>query len=299
MNNPIDEENNEDNFKTTYFKWFVACATVSIILVLGIYFLRFHGPLSNSQTIWGAFGDFIGGVLNPLFSFLALIALLITISIQSKELRLTRDELEKSSLALSQQSESLDLQNFENRFFSLINSHKNTASNLRSHAASNKHKADIHGKPCFEVYFNDFSTNFNNPKKKQEIAELSPLDQILYFSKNIIKKHDVEYYFFEHLDIVDSLVKEGPKQNLDFGIYGNIVRRQYNKYELFFLYFFHHQYVKNSYEDFLRASCFFENIDLSIFPNLGIDILTIYDLDVFGSLKESKKYKNLFGEIVM
>jgi uncharacterized membrane protein len=296
MNKPIDKKNNEDDFKTTYFKWFVAFAIFSIVLVLFFYFAKFHGPFSNSQTVWGAFGDFVAGLLNPIFSFLALIALLITISIQSEELSLTRKELEKSSDALIKQSESIDLQNFENRFFALINSHKNTASNLRSHAASNKHKADIHGKPCFEVYFDDFHTEFNNPKKKQKIAELDPLEQILYFSKKIIKKYDVEYYFFEHIDILDSLLKEGTKQSLDFGIYGNIVRRQYNKYELFFLYFFHHQYVNDSYQDFLKVSHFFENIDLSIFPNLGADILTIYDLDVFGTLIDSENYIQLFDE---
>lgn len=44
-----------------------------------LYFYNFQGNLAPNHDAWGQFGDFIGGVLNPTFSFLALIVLLSTI----------------------------------------------------------------------------------------------------------------------------------------------------------------------------------------------------------------------------
>jgi hypothetical protein len=35
-------------------------------LVLLAYFCKFHGMPSNKQEVWGQFGDFVGGVVNPL-----------------------------------------------------------------------------------------------------------------------------------------------------------------------------------------------------------------------------------------
>jgi len=79
-----------------------------IITAVTVYFLNFNGPMSNKHEEWGTFGDFLGGVLNPALSFLALIALLLTLSLQNrqaeisvKELQLSRTELVNSRKELS------------------------------------------------------------------------------------------------------------------------------------------------------------------------------------------------------
>ena len=56
--------------------------------------------LSNDPSRWGQFGDYVGGALNPIFSFFALIALLLTIVLQSEELSASRQELKHSVQAL-------------------------------------------------------------------------------------------------------------------------------------------------------------------------------------------------------
>lgn len=93
----------------------VAClfagALFTVLLLAGIYFEQFHGPLSTSQGVWGEFGDFLGGALNSLIGLFALFALFMTIVLQTKELESTREELrraaasqEKSEVALTKQS---------------------------------------------------------------------------------------------------------------------------------------------------------------------------------------------------
>jgi uncharacterized membrane protein len=80
-------------------------AMLSISIVAIIYFCNFHGSLSNTQAEWGTFGDFMGGVLNPVLSFLGLIALLATLFFQSEELEISRRDAIESRKELSRSAE--------------------------------------------------------------------------------------------------------------------------------------------------------------------------------------------------
>lgn len=82
-------------------------AFVIILLVAGLYFFHFDGELSQSPNKWGLFGDYMGGVLNPIIGFLALIALLMTIVLQSKELAATREEMKMSREELANSAQAL------------------------------------------------------------------------------------------------------------------------------------------------------------------------------------------------
>lgn len=113
-----------------WLAWILGFAAAIVVIVFTFYFREFHGEFSSVKADWGTFGDFIGGTLNPLLSFLGLIALLLTIVLQSKELESTRKELnrsalaqEKTELALSEQSKTQIKQQFEGTFFSLLDQH--------------------------------------------------------------------------------------------------------------------------------------------------------------------------------
>lgn len=121
----------------SWLAWIVAIATAIICTVFVTYFISFNSGFSEKQEIWGAFGDFIGGTLNPILSFFALIALLLTITLQSRELEATREELKRSSSAqeasekaLKKQSEILNRQQFEQTFFSLLEQHNTVLEKL-------------------------------------------------------------------------------------------------------------------------------------------------------------------------
>lgn len=73
------------------------------VAVLGIYGWYFQSQSISANTAsWGEFGDFVGGLLNPIMGFLAVIGLFWTIYLNQVELALTRDELRNSSRALDQ-----------------------------------------------------------------------------------------------------------------------------------------------------------------------------------------------------
>lgn len=75
-----------------------------LISVWGVYFWQFHGGLSGSQGDWGTFGDFTGGVVNPLLNF-------ITIYILITQFKTVKDDLDR-------QRSDEKIKTFESSFFS-------------------------------------------------------------------------------------------------------------------------------------------------------------------------------------
>jgi uncharacterized membrane protein len=113
----------------------------AVIAVFGLYFSQFHSQFSNENSNWGTFGDFVGGTLNPLLSFLGLLALLLTVAMQRDELEKTHEVLDKQLAAQVEQLENAKKvsdeqlktqakQQFESTFFALLNMHNQVLSDL-------------------------------------------------------------------------------------------------------------------------------------------------------------------------
>jgi uncharacterized membrane protein len=86
-----------------WLAWIFVSAVAVMAAVFIFYFFSFQGELTLEHERWGTFGDFVGGTLNPILSFFALTALLLTIILQNRELEATRDEISQSRLAAQEQ----------------------------------------------------------------------------------------------------------------------------------------------------------------------------------------------------
>jgi len=73
-----------------------AIGLLAAVIALTVYVWYFPGPINREHGEWGVFGDFFGGSLNPILAFLGLIALLLTLFVQSRELEISRGELKAS-----------------------------------------------------------------------------------------------------------------------------------------------------------------------------------------------------------
>lgn len=67
-------------------KAYLISATALIAIVYLIYWLHFYVCLdyeaSNDPAVWGQFGDYAGGVLNPLLSFISIVLLIKSLVLQ-------------------------------------------------------------------------------------------------------------------------------------------------------------------------------------------------------------------------
>lgn len=102
---------------------FVLILIASIYIFVSNFFL--NTIVSPSETLWGIFGDTLGGTLNPILTFISFLAILYTIYLQGKELSETRKELARTA-------ETQEIQKFENLFFKLIDTHELVARDLLS-----------------------------------------------------------------------------------------------------------------------------------------------------------------------
>jgi hypothetical protein len=118
----LSESNNskENNVlsKALFNLMFYALCVVVFLFFVDIWLVN------NHEGVAGIFGDFFGGVLNPILTFLTFLGLIVTIVVQRHDLRLSRVEYEKTAEALTTQS-------VENTFFNTLDLHHKIADNIK------------------------------------------------------------------------------------------------------------------------------------------------------------------------
>lgn len=122
------------------------------------FYLAFGGEIfpSKKRDDWGTLGDFLGGVLNPIFGFASFIALLATIFYQSKELNASTKELRNSATALTAQNKAIELQSFEQTFFSWLNTYRSVLSTIEENHAYKETLIISNGKPLLFKWWADY-----------------------------------------------------------------------------------------------------------------------------------------------
>lgn len=116
------------------------CSIVIVILVFGALFYHYFlgGDIPwfeisnyNSAQYWGQLGDFAGGFLNPILSFLALMAVLRTMALQRAEMRAAQFEAKAANLEQRVQSNLYTKQAFETTFFGMLEVHSRILSDIQ------------------------------------------------------------------------------------------------------------------------------------------------------------------------
>jgi hypothetical protein len=128
----------------------------------------------DSAQYWGQIGDFIGGVLNPLLSFCALVAVLYNVSLQREELSLARKDAKEAQLIQVKQSSIFETQNFESVFFRLLDVHSRLASSAKVGSEStSKFGSDAFSFAVLRYFPTDFLTIeiFSKEEKLEILGE--------------------------------------------------------------------------------------------------------------------------------
>ncbi len=256
--------------------WILGGAAVAaFLIILGLYIAYFKNlSVTNDSATWGTFGDYLGGTLNPIISFLALIGLLYTIHQQAQEMQATRDELERTAEQQSRQSEIFNLQQFESTFFSLLEQH-------------NKVVERIEVESIYEELHNIYNKKIDKIITREPSEELSNSHAI----KSINQHYELKSYFnllFQILKFISiSLSKNSESNNsedskITIKDFDSDNKRSKEKLS--------HEYInpqERMYSDILRS--FIPNIILKL---LALNCLTI---DKFSQDYELKTLYNFQG----
>lgn len=89
------------------------------------------GAIPNSMERLGQTGDFFGGILNPIVSLLALVALLVGLGLQSKQVHDARTDADAARAEAKAQTALAHRQSFESVYFNLLNMHARSLDQIK------------------------------------------------------------------------------------------------------------------------------------------------------------------------
>jgi len=209
-----------------------------------------------------------------LFTGLAFAFVVISVTLQKKELEETRKEFKG-------QREALENQQFDNKFFQMLNVFNNVVETIKSHS---ENKRILFSEVKYiNIKFNKFtSQNF-----------------IIEYEKYNNSQDNSKYYFlnlYQVLKYIDTYAPTGKKQE-----YSNILRAQLSKIELIML-FYNCIGVLNisgdNYKKFVERYRFFEHItynDLIHFDGINNPINTHFDNKLLIDYLVFKYDRNAYG----
>ncbi len=128
--------------------WIVTGVAASVLAIYsGWFFAHLSLPVSNESSAWGQFGDFVGGILNPLVAYSAFFWLTRSVLLQKEELLETRHALEDTAKAAVTQAKIAAQAMRVSAVTALLNASVTEVQSLRAESSSlalqaSKHAAD-------------------------------------------------------------------------------------------------------------------------------------------------------------
>lgn len=271
---------------------------IALALMIGVvtaYLLGAFGLGPDGDAAEAARGEgLFSGTLNPILSFLSLIALLITLQLQRAQMRMQRQELDnsraelevtrtelasaqsRSALALAEQSGFLARQTFENTLFQLIRLHHQVVDGIDFRTGE---AVTTKGRDCFRIYY---TRRLRNAYQAVLDDEAGPRDALgraraayeAFYARN---GHEVGHYFtnlfriYKFIDGSPSGDREG---------YAEIVRAQLSTYELGLLFYNGLSRQGAPFKALLERYAVFEDLPADLPFDLGD--LKLYDRAAYG-----------------
>jgi predicted SnoaL-like aldol condensation-catalyzing enzyme len=213
-------------------RFLLAIAILLLLALTGVGTMAYFGT-SNVDKFkeLGPWGDFFGGVLNPILTFFAFLGVLITIVLQKIELNLTRAELERSADALETQIDAIRKQNFEATFFQMLTLHNNIVNSID--LVNSQTGVRTSGRDCFRVFYTRLTKIYRDRQKRMGTKFQD--DKILAVSYRAFWKEaqlDLGHYFRFLFNMI-RFVKENP-EHIN---YVKLIRSQLSDQELLLLFY--------------------------------------------------------------
>ena len=267
----------------------------SALVVLLVYHAYFPNPpvvgATDNQT-WGQFGDFVGGTLNPIFGFLGLLGLLLTLMVQAHQLRQQDAALHASQIACVEQQQAVRRQAFESTFFALIGFHQELVGAVDLH--DNKGRT-WRGRDCLRIfYFRRLRSRFDR-RITRRMRRSMPEAQILREIRDVYGafwvKHNPElahyfrtlYRIFKFIDETtvfdaqDAASRDREKQQ-----YASIARAQISNPELALLFYNGLTKDGEKFKPLIEQYRLLENMTLKDLRDAPVHV-PLYDRKAYGT----------------
>ena len=230
-----EKHKGENDQTTTLITSLTAIALVAAAVITVLFIADLIGHADKTEWL-GTFGDFFGGVLNPLLTFGTFIGLSITIILQRVQLNDARTQYQKNI-------DASNIQAFETSFFNLINLHNSIVEGLRfdpiillpnAHQKENSYKREINepvqGRQVFSAVLTAMKLGHERDKNPEEVYE------------DIQDRHNyvLGHYFrnlYQIIKLLDRHRNSSTGEKRDVSFYRSIIRAQLSSNELLLLFY--------------------------------------------------------------
>jgi hypothetical protein len=178
----------------------------AIAILLFAFIVNFRkSDVSQTVAEWGQFGDYIGGILNPIFGLISVVLVAAT---------------------LRSQTQAAARQAFENQFFILLELH---ASVLKSIDRTMKTKTIKQGRDCFQLFYKKIVAISQNDRIPMATAYQRFLDkdgwEIEHYFRTV-------YHMFKHVKDNHRTIEAS---DIEQKRYYDLIKSQLSQYELVLL----------------------------------------------------------------
>ena len=262
-------------------KHIVERSTIGIgkLFLSALLVLAMIAAITISGTVWwgiqdieqfkqlGPWGDFFGGFLNPILTFLTFLGVLFTIGLQKIELNLTRQEMARSADALENQLKALEKQlkaaedqSFENTFFRLLELHNTIVDSID--LRRDGHEIS-HGRDCFNAFYARLKTVYTSRKKNSPNETDDVTLEIAYQEFWSRYQSDLGHYFRFLFNVIRFIQKD----SLGDDFYIKLLRSQLSDQELLLLFYNCLSTQGRKFKTFAEEFALFDNMPIGLLLN--------------------------------
>jgi hypothetical protein len=201
--------------KLIIFYWISGALLLLSLVLIIIYPIYIGSSIATNSSEWSNFGEYIGGVLGPLFGLLAFVGVLLSIANQNKENKKNEQENKKQAT--------------ENRIIKQIEFHHAICNNVTTptNVAKTKFKR---GRPAFEFLYEKHLKSLYRDAESQnpQLGESKKTD--IAFS-NLYSKAGRQFgFYFRNLFYLIKYIDES--ENIDKQYFVRLVRAQLSTSEI-------------------------------------------------------------------
>lgn len=198
----------------------LAFASMGAVFVAGI-----HGDWAEKN--WGTFGDFLGGVLNPVLTFLSFMALLFTIILQQREIHGAKEDAKELQIQRREDRLSSERMQFESTFFQMVSIHNTIVNAIDVDRGLSKNQ--LRGRECFKLFREEMQRFYEEDPSADELGKsLAAHDHIWKSYQN-----DLAHYY-RYLYNIIRFINES---DVDKTRYIRILRAQFSDFELLVMFY--------------------------------------------------------------
>ncbi|WP_051370968.1 putative phage abortive infection protein [Mesorhizobium loti] len=209
---------------------FYKVLVVSVLIVAGVFIFGYAKVDKAESLAW--FGDFVGGVIGPVLTFLTFVGLLVTIILQQNANREARTEAAKAELAFEKQLSSQKRESFESTFFQMLTLHNTIVNSMdirRFKRSDGTTPGTITGRDCFKFFWDDLKKNYDFLYSRPPELRIS----MAYEAFWVEWKQDLGHYFRYLYNVVRFI----DDSNVGHNRYMKLLRAQLSDYELAMLFY--------------------------------------------------------------